>query len=1300
MGPFHLIGHWLGAPAWIIQRSWMAVVLVTGFLGVVRLATRLDLGTPTARLLSGLAYALSPRVLTELGGNSAELWPTVVLPWVLLPLVGVRAQERPRRAAALSGVAVLCMGAANATTVLALLPLPALWLLPGLRHATGRRLAAWWAVCVALACAWWFVPLVLQGRYSSNFLDYIESARITTRVTSPAEVLRGTSHWLGFLAPAGSPWWRSGWLLVTSGFIIVNTAVLSTLGVVGLLRRRMPGQGRLVLAAAVGLLAMSAAHVGPLSGPAAHTLQQALDGALAPFRNVHKFDGLIRLPLALGLCHLLGQATSRRLRQSLSGLVVLVLIGASTPALAGQLVPAGHYASIPGYWKDAGTWLDQHNATGHALVVPASGFGEYLWGRPLDNPLQALTRSPWVVRDAVPLGSAGNTRLLDAIEARLETGQGSPALQQVLVRMGVTHLVVAGDLDPFRTGAPRAALIQQALDETPGVQVAASFGPQLGGQGTDRSLVDDDGLSVGLPALVIYEVSATESPVVSLPTAQAWSLTGGPEGLFQLADRGLLSGRAVILAGDGSAGPSPRTVLTDSLRRREIDFGAVRHNASATLSRDAPLLQQRPVADVLPVPGREHLATSRLLGAQALTASSSASEVGSLFHRDPVNQPSAAFDADPRTSWISASSSGASRQWLQINLDTPVDPTGTTIRMARAGSGVPTAVTVHTDAGDATTELVPGTGQQRLAVSPGPTRRLRVTATSVRQDGAGSQLAVSELSIPGVTVAQTLDLASDQAQRPGSRVLLDRATGAAGGCLRSAERSVCSPALGALGEDTAALDRSFSLDAGQRAPLTGTALPVPGPALNALLDEGAAVQVTASSQLVPDPPVRPGSVVDQDVRTGWIAGTEDVTPSLTMSWKGLRQVSSVHLVTDPGLVAARPTRVLVVTSAGQTVLRVPADGVLRFPTARTDQLTLWFLDRELRTSFGRDGGIHRVPVGLSEVTVPGLGTLQGSPPPATASVGVPCGKGPAVVVDGSGHPTALLGTRQDLLDLRPLLLSVCDTPQGLLLGAGRHRVVARGRGAFAVQGLEIGPAPSLPPVSRPVVVRQWENERRVVSVGPGEQSYLVVQENANRGWQATLNGVRLPTARIDGWQQAWVVPAGAGGQVSMVFVPGRSFRIGLAVGAGLLLVLALLALVPARTSRRAVPARGRDLPVPLRVAAGMTVLVLLGGSVAAALGAVLLLGAEVVRRLRRFDPHDLLVAVCGVSLLLAGLLTAISPWNGPRPPAAFGKPVAALVLGALAAAVAALSGPRSPSAASGPAPVAPPDEGSAPRPPG
>jgi len=183
IGPFFLVGSWFGVQEWLIQRLWWALLLCIAFTGVVKLSGRMGLGTPTARLIAGVAFALSPRVLTELGGISIEAWPMALAPWVLVPLIGLAHGARVRPAVTRSALVVACAGGVNATAVLAVIPLALLWLamLQPLRH----RLVATAAWCAAVACAtaWWLLPLLILGRYSPRFMDYIETAEVTTNVT-------------------------------------------------------------------------------------------------------------------------------------------------------------------------------------------------------------------------------------------------------------------------------------------------------------------------------------------------------------------------------------------------------------------------------------------------------------------------------------------------------------------------------------------------------------------------------------------------------------------------------------------------------------------------------------------------------------------------------------------------------------------------------------------------------------------------------------------------------------------------------------------------------------------------------------------------------------------------------------------------------------------------------------------------------------------------------------------------------------------------------------------------------------
>src|SRR5262249_51468886 len=155
------------------------------------------------------------------------------------------------------------------------------------------RFTGWWALGSALATLWWLVALVLLGRVSPPFLDFIESSGVTTQWTSLTEVLRGTDSWTPFVAPAAT----GGSSLVTGSVAIVATTLVVAGGLAGLALRSMPARGRLVTMLLVGVALLAAGYAGGLGSPLAHHVQAFLDAGGAPVRNVHKLEPVIRLPI-------------------------------------------------------------------------------------------------------------------------------------------------------------------------------------------------------------------------------------------------------------------------------------------------------------------------------------------------------------------------------------------------------------------------------------------------------------------------------------------------------------------------------------------------------------------------------------------------------------------------------------------------------------------------------------------------------------------------------------------------------------------------------------------------------------------------------------------------------------------------------------------------------------------------------------------------------------------------------------------------------------------------------------------
>jgi arabinofuranan 3-O-arabinosyltransferase len=612
MGPFFAGGDLIGLPAWVTQRLWWAMLMCVAYTGVVALAGRLGMGTPTARIVAGIAFALSPRIMTELGNISVEAWPSAIAPWVLVPLVGLAKGGSIRRGVALSALAIACAGGVNATAVFATVPLAVLWLV--LLRPWKRALVALfaWAVAVAAATAWWLVPLALLGKYSPPFLDYIETARVTTLVTDVTTVLRGTSYWLAYLYSPYGPQLPAGYDLVHKPILFAATILVAALGVAGLARRGTPHRHYLISGLLIGVALLGVGHLSELDSGWTGFARAFLDGVGAPLRNVHKFDVLLRLPLALGLAHLLGLFgraarfsgqgwhLARRRAVVVTTAALAGIVGVAAPALAGSVPAPGSFSSVPGYWRDASRWLNSHTGSDHVLVVPAARFPHYVWGSPGDEITQPLLDVPWAVRSSIPLTPAGTIRMLDAIDEVLATGDGSPGLADLLARADVRYLLLRSDLNYGETGTARPIQVRQALQRSPGIELVQQFGPEVD-SGPIFEDYFDHGLGVKLRVLEVYEVKRPVSPVGLYSTSAMSTVVGGPESILDLAAAGQLPSGPAVLAGDlGKVRPMGPVLVTDGLRRREVAFGQSQDATSATLGPDDPFQGTAAAPDYLP----------------------------------------------------------------------------------------------------------------------------------------------------------------------------------------------------------------------------------------------------------------------------------------------------------------------------------------------------------------------------------------------------------------------------------------------------------------------------------------------------------------------------------------------------------------------------------------------------------------------------------------------------------------------------------------------------------------------------
>ncbi|MGO8959891.1 MAG: alpha-(1-_3)-arabinofuranosyltransferase family protein [Streptosporangiaceae bacterium] len=1191
MAPFFLVGQLLHVPIWLIERLWLALIIAVGFTGIVKLARALQIGTDSTRVLAGAVFALWPAFTILIGSTSAATLPGLVAPWAVLPLVSaVQGRTKPGRAAARSGLAIAAMGGVNAVATLAVLLLPALYIVT---HSTGRRrveLSLKWAAAALAATAWWVIPLLLQGRYSFNFLPYIEQSATTARTMSAAAVLRGAGAWTAYLNLGGTPWLAAGWTMVAAPAAILAAAVAAAVGLGGLARRDMPERGWLCICVGLAAAMALAGYYGPLGGPWHAAVNTALDGQLAPLRSLYKLEPVIAAALALGCAHAMSRlwrltvpiSRSTRLAGSAASapVVALVLVGLALPQLGGHALQAGAFTRIPAYWSKVSAYLAAHSPRQTALVVPADAHGQFTWGDTIDNPLEPLATSPWAERGLVPYGGAGSQILLETAEQAVESGEQVPGFPAYLARAGIRYVVVRNDASPSLGGYTSPQVVNETLAQS-GFRRVAAFGPGVAASGEYPAVAGlAPGFATSYPAVEIFEATSPAlrpaSPVVALPVSKTVLVNGGPDALLQLAAQGVLTSQPTVIAGQKLAGTPSLWAITDGQRRVDNDFGSTSnfqsftYTANETNPVDDPLGGAGgPPRQLLPVPASGHQTVAVLTGAASVTASSDGSWLGESPQFDPVN----AVDGNPGTAWAESDPTTPVGQWLQINFGGTIDlPARVGIQLLDDTylRSIANQLRVTTSAGSVTTEMA-GTGNvQPLRVPAGPARWLRITITGASDVVPGDPGAgISDVLIPGVRVTRYLQPAQSAAGANAPAVIY----------------SFSQPAPSPFGQFSPAsgqLDRMFRTTASTALTARIWAEPVPGTALQALIAKLTPstrneFQVTASSTWNYLPEFGPVNLFRPGTGKPWIASASDTHPQLKLTWHGKRRIAKLVLTPALGLAAA-PTGVLIGSPAGYRLASVGLAGTVQVsPPLRTDKLYLNF-PAVSSTAAGNTaaGQPAQLPLGLAHVAVPGLSGLRVAAPADAAAFRLDCGSGPAVSVDGHRYQTSVNGTIGDLVALRPVQLRLCS-PRGVLtLPAGRQVLSARSSSDFAITNLTLS-SQSAPAVTRPgpasarprtLRVLGWQADSRALRIGPGAASYVEIHENANPGWTATLNGRVLAAATLDGWQQAFIVPAGRGGTIKLTYQPNGIYRAGIVASAVALLLLLSCAIGAGRLRRR------------------------------------------------------------------------------------------------------------------------------------
>jgi arabinofuranan 3-O-arabinosyltransferase len=440
----------------------------------------------------------------------------------------------------------------------------------------------------------------------------------------------------------------------------------------------------------------------------------------------------------------------------------------------------------------------------------------------------------------------------------------------------------------------------------------------------------------------------------------------------------------------------------------------------------------------------------------------------------------------------------------------------------------------------------------------------------------------------------------------------------------------CDNLVRSPGEDGDTLARKFTIPDAASYSFAATASLRRSDSAWPTLLRGTGVRVTVTPQADGDPATGPGALVDGDPSTTWVATSAQ--PTIDLRLPRPTTVSRLGMTLNLGAAASRPTRVFVSAPGHRgRVVDIDDRGRGRLPGWKVQRLRIRVESTDPTPAFSEQGGkFVELPPGISELKINGRPLTRN----VFHTVSVPCGKAPRLDVGGAIYDTSLRANARNLLRGRTVPLQLCGRATGLL--SGDQTVIGAPTSGLRVDSVTLTRVGATLPQGTPVEVdRDSSGDPTSLHVPPrSAQTVVSLPQNINPGWVATLDGKDLPTQRVDGWKQGWLLPAGAAGIVHLHFAPTRVFDALLIAGV-LLVGLVVLAASPLGRRRRAA-----DLPALVTGRTGVVDMVLVVAAAGlltgyAGLGAVAAVWL-LAHRFRKFDGWGVVAAVA-LLVAVAGL---------------------------------------------------------------
>ncbi len=1179
--------HALGLSAWVAERLWHGLLLLTAAGGTIMLVDRMsERRTVLAPLLAGLLYALTPFTFGFGLTYSASFLPYALLP--LLLLITLRGSEESGLLwPAAFGLTVVAMrgGSAAQVCAVAVALLFALWLAVADRTVRAGRVWRFTGLGVLAAVglnAYWLTLLPVRGVTTGL------AASLGTGVPgwSISETVRGLGAWQlggGHLGPAAAPVrpYATEPVLVVLGFVVPILALISAWRVRWRFRLFFLFLG--AAAAFVMAGAFPASHPTPLG-----SALRWLSGHLGTNALASGAQAALNLSLAV----LVGMAAQPavhalgRLRYASAARAVAVVAAASLVAVNAFPLLSGHVyderlsvRSIPAYWSSALARVHEEAGAERTFFAPGTNAATYRWGTIRDG-MPAVTLTPGAIEpDATGFGSPYAANLLRAVEQPYVGGTGASGAARLLRYLGAGDVVLQNDLDWQRARTARPADLHVLL-RNPDIRREIGFG--LPGQNTTAPLprnASGDPRRAFEERLAPVEILSVRNPAppIRAEGPDPVIVSGDGFGIAEAANAGLLSGAQPVLY-SGSltsddlsalmARSNPTLIVTDTDRRRVWSFTSPAGTYSYTLPANAgggseasPGSGGRSIAYGLFDGRLDTQSVAVYPGLSSITAST----YGSPARLAPQFRPANAFDGDPATWWVVGPDRNPAGAWIRATFDAPRKLESMSITTPAVGVA-PRVRTVEIDFSDGSAikrKLRPQ-GVTGIRFPTRTTDWLQVRIASVVRGTLPKArgVPIADIGIPGLDAGEMIQVPSDLS------AIATKAKGGIGSLAGLPLTYLFERARTGTPRDRdeeLRIARRFEVPTTRSFTLGGSAhlnRLAPDEQIDALAYGDQPVTVTSSSRLFNLPALRGSAAFDGNASTGWIPSGR-IGQWIQADFPA-HQIDSVVVHFDTSRLRTPILRLQARFSDGSTAegrLQNLSDGTITmsFPPIVTSSVRL-----TIESVFLPNGSKPK-PSEITEIKIPDVPVV-----PADATARLPCVSGDAFTVDGRPVSVQLDGTQQDLIRGRNLPLSTCDGAE-IPLTAGRHDVI--GGGALQPDTVSLSSPGGLlsQPAHIPAVSSSSPHAGRFVidvhgATGP---FYLVLGQSDVTGWRASIGGADLgPPVLLDGYSAGWYVTKTGSYTVTATFGPQTVYTAGLIVSGAVLAVLLVLVLVAVLRRRR------------------------------------------------------------------------------------------------------------------------------------